>query len=137
MTSEEHEQIEQDPGVGEMIVPPPPDWDGNAATFMVEHSGVAPVLIDPAQHYNTVIQMLGIEVANGRIELAQVRANVALALDALDRLHIDTWVRQVAHQPKLQDVSSGEMVQLEGPIIVPASEHEALSRFLAAVEALR
>lgn len=129
--------VDVDPNaLGEMLMPPP---DFDPTVRMDEQNGVAPVALDPAQHYATVIQHLGIEIANKTIAIAQLEAKIGMALVAYDALSIDTWVRQVAHQPSMggNGVRPGDMITLEGPLVVPPQEHEALSRFLAAVEALR
>jgi hypothetical protein len=82
---------------------------------------------DPEVFHSIVDQHLAIEVANKTVETARLKSRAAQVLQAYDSLRIDTWVRQIAHTPH----------PVEGVIVIPASEHEALSRFLAAVETLR
>ena len=112
------------------------DHDGDLGPHVVEEHimALAPVYPDINQHYAMVVQHLGIEIANRAVEAAQLQAKTALALSAYGALRIDTWVRQVAHEPSM---NGEEPVRIPGPIVIPPSEHEALSRFLAAVEGLR
>jgi hypothetical protein len=116
----------------------PPDSNGQVTMTRepaIQQPTIAPVMPDITQHYATVIQHLGIEVANHVITEATLQAKVALVLQSYAALKIDTWIRQVAHQPSL--ANRDEMTTISGPVVIPFEEHEALSRFLAAVEALR
>ena len=90
---------------------------------------MASVALDPTQPLMVTVQQLGLAVANKEIALAQLQAKVLLVVAAYDALNIDTWTRHVFHE-------SDEML-MEGPLLVPSEDHEALSRFLAAVEELR
>jgi hypothetical protein len=94
---------------------------------------VVPVAPNTELLNSVVIRHLGIEIANYTVELAKMRAQAVLVLQAYEALNIETWVREVVHHPHMGD---GSRVRVEGPIIIPAEEHEALSRFLAAVEQL-
>lgn len=96
--------------------------------------GVSPASIDPATHYQQVIQHLALDLANTAVANAQLRAKADLVLAMYEHLHIDTWVRQVAHTAQATD---GAPLEIPGPVLIPPEEHPALGRFLAAVEGLR
>jgi len=80
-----------------------------------DHSGGGEQLLvadDSALHHSVVVQHLGIEIANKTIEIAQLRAKVALLLQAWEGIHID-------------------------PESMPPQDREVLGRFLTAMDALR
>ena len=104
------------------------------ADLVHEPVAVVPVAPDLHLHYGTIIQHLGLEIANRAVSEATLQAKAALALQAYSALNVDTWVRQVTYEPS---TNGGDRHQIPGPIVIPPQEHEALSRFLAAVEALR
>lgn len=84
--------------------------------------------VDPSLHYQQVIQLLAVELANKTIEVAQLQAKCDIALAFREHVQVNTWVNSSVDT---------EVPEISGLTLISPEQVAALYRLLAAVDVMR